>query len=151
MSQRASDSGKTPVVGHHDRRVAELKTLGALLGCHEDIGNQLPDGRRPDVVRLSHSKRLLFIGDAKDTESPGSRASQARLEAYLSWMRANVASGARGLMVICYGRRTDTEGWLSTLTTLADECGIEVQDAGTETFGPGLWITWLYMGGQPHL
>lgn len=67
----------------HESRVDCLRTLATLAGCAGGFGGRLPDGARPDVVRYAADRRLLFVADAKDTESPGCAATRMRLAAYV--------------------------------------------------------------------
>ncbi len=92
----------------HDQKVTFLDTLAVLLGCTEGVGGEFPDGRRPDVLRIDADRGVLFIGDAKETESPGCQASLARLLSYLRWLPAQVVGrGGLGIFAICFGRYGD--------------------------------------------
>ena len=52
----------------HESNVRFLDTLAILSGCKEHISSSLPDGKRPDVMRVNSKRRLLFIGEGKNTE-----------------------------------------------------------------------------------
>lgn len=85
---------------------------------------QLPDGCQPDVLRGNLARRLLFLGDAKDTETPGCRATQMRLHRYFRWARCHTDNGGTTILAVCFGRRRDSAAWVRTLATLAAEVGI---------------------------
>ena len=81
----------------HEDGVGTLATLAALIGCDADF--ELPDGRRPDVVRYDAAYQTLFIGEAKHSESPEDRDALRRLEAYFPWIRAHRDSGRRSVIL----------------------------------------------------
>jgi len=113
----------TPMHGRalHEFRVMLLKTVSDLLECFEDFGGQLPDSCRPDVLRINRAKEMLLIGDAKNTESPTSSATLARLFGYLRWVKAHVRRGGMALFVLCYGRNTGPTSWQDSVRALASE------------------------------
>lgn len=104
----------------HDRNVSTLNTLAVLLGCYSDFFTELPDGKRPDVLRYDSSKRRLFIGDAKNTETPRNRDTQKRLFSYMLWLSAYVSKpGRQAVFAICFRRSADLNGWVQTVHSLA--------------------------------
>jgi len=127
----------------HERRTTFLEGLADLLGCTERLDGILPDGRRPDVLALDSRREILFIGEAKDTETPGARATQARLQGYLRWLAGHATrpSGV-GVCAVCFGREADGRAWLETLVTLAKEASVPVQRKGLECFGRGVVVAW---------
>ena len=68
----------------HEQRRVELETFAHHLGF--SLRFPYPDGSRPDVTLIHPDRRALFVGDAKHTERPTSRATRARLSAYCSWL-----------------------------------------------------------------
>lgn len=128
----------------HETRVAFLHTLATLAGCHTVYGSALPDGRRPDVLRLNRWRNILFIGDGKDSESPRCNATLARLAGYFLWLRVHVRNrGGAAMFAICFGNRRHREAWLSTLTRLAADAGVPVRDGALTSFGMGLFVAWV--------
>lgn len=147
-----SDSGVSPVVRKgrdqtvHERRVEFLDTLAILVGCEGTLGGELPDGRRPDVIRYTPERRVLFIGDAKHWESPGNRETQARLLSYVRWMSAHVQSGGVGVFAMCFGRQSDTAAWVETMEMLSYEERLYCEAKGVEEFEPRLYVVWFRFG-----
>lgn len=132
----------------HERRVEFLDTLAVLLGCEGTLGGTLPDGRRPDVLRIDPRRRVLFIGDAKHSETPGNRETQARLLRYLRWLLSHVENGGLGVFAVCFGKDPDIGRWTDTLTVLSSEVGLEQTRRGTEWFEPGLTVVWAEFGSR---
>ena len=128
----------------HEYRVQFLNTLAMLLGCKETFGTEFPDGKRPDVLRVDSKGGVLFIGDAKNTESPKCQATQARLLEYLSWLSAHVSRDGRvGIFAICFGRDSDTQGWKETICSLAHQVSLVFSDHGVEKFEPEINVAWF--------
>jgi hypothetical protein len=67
----------------HERLVDFLDNMAVMLGCTQTLDSHLPDATRPDVIRLNTQANVLFIGDAKNTESPNSKFTQERLFNYI--------------------------------------------------------------------
>jgi hypothetical protein len=132
----------------HDERSAFLRDLATLIGCRGQV-DVLPDGHRPDVLRYNIERGLLFVGDAKDTETPGCAATRERLRYYVSWVSAHVSSGGRGLVVICFGEVAHGAGWSSVLQALSQECGLHCIDQGVRVFGRDLLVAWVLLCARP--
>ncbi len=130
----------------HKSRVAFLETLADLTGCDLALGGALPDGTRPDVLRVDSRRRVVFIGDAKHSESPGNKETQARLLGYLRWILPHVGSGGVGVFAVCFGRESDTDAWIGTLAMLGHEVGLDPKRRGLERFEPGLLVAWSEFG-----
>jgi hypothetical protein len=126
----------------HGRRVEFLDALAILMGCEGTLNGELPDGRRPDVLRYDVERRILFIGDAKHWETPGNRETQARLQHYFKWLRSHVEGCGLGIFAVCFGRRSDTSAWTETMEMLGREVGLYYTRRGVERFGPGLLVAW---------
>jgi hypothetical protein len=110
----------------HEFRVGHLQVLSDLIGCHEKIGGQLPDGRRPDVMRIDKRRKLLVVGDAKASESPNNLATLARLLAYLRWIEAHVARKERvGVFALCCRQGARTICWQRSITLIASELDLK--------------------------
>ena len=126
----------------HDRRVCFLESLAGLLGCVGRVP-YLPDGRRPDVLRIDTRRRLLFVGEGKDSETPNCRATQARLQRYLEWVAAHLRDGsAAAVCAVCFGREADARGWLDVLAMLAAEVRVTFVREGFLRFEPGLLVAY---------
>ena len=138
-------NGTAPATGRqaaHALKVEFLDALAVLLGCESALGGAFPDGRRPDVLRADLGRRALFVGDAKHSERPGSRETQARLLGYMRWLSSHVRAGGIGVFAVCFARESDTGGWAEALSTLEREVGLERTTRGGERFEPGLVVVW---------
>ena len=128
----------------HSYRVHFLDTLAALMGCQVILEGGFPNRRYPDVLRIDFSHSILFIGDAKNSESPSNRATQARLLEYLRWLSVYVArENTTGIFAICFGREADTDGWMQAVTLLGLEAGLSFAKHGMKLFEPGLIVVWF--------
>lgn len=118
----------------HRDRVHVLDTLALLAGFDASVA-VLPDGRLPDVIRVSFRPAGLFIGDAKHADSPRSVESYLRLRRYLCWGETFLRRSGRRLVVAL---ATPTHGmpeWRTLLLALADDVGVPVDDTTCTTFG----------------
>lgn len=138
-SGMSADKGSQEV---HELRVDFLDALAILMGCEDALGAALPDGSRPDVLRVDSTRRVLFVGDAKHSESPGNRETQARLLRYMRWLSSHVQGGGIGVFAVCFGRDSDTAAWVETLAMLCSEAGLEHTEKGVERFEPGMTVVW---------
>lgn len=108
----------------HSLRVNILEELGALIGCHQRVFTALPDGCRPDVCKVALHSGLIFFGDAKDTETPGCRATAQRLSRYSDWLASHVKTGRSGVFAICHGDDRHSAGWIALLKVLTARSGL---------------------------
>ncbi|HEU6444586.1 MAG TPA: hypothetical protein VFL61_05965 [Gaiellaceae bacterium] len=106
----------------HEERRRTLDALAILGGCREPLLPFLPDGRCPDVLRFDSERRHLFVGDAKDTETPGCSETRARLVRYASWLRANTLVGGSGTLALCHPAAGGVK-WAELLESVAREQG----------------------------
>jgi len=137
-------NGKQGSLAVHNNRVYFLDTLALLLGCKETIGGILPDGKRPDVIRMDKKREILFIGDAKNTESPSHKETQIRLLEYLRWLASHVSKENRvGLFAICFGKKEESANWEKTLLMLSHEIDFICSRHGMTSFGSKLYIAWF--------
>jgi hypothetical protein len=123
----------------HEGRVRTLEALATLAGFLTAVP-RLPDGRTPDVVRISTSSRGLFLGEAKASEGPGDRDALARLARYVIWWQQAGHKGPALLVVCC--DRLDSRRWVSALTALAAEVN-DPAIAQAEPLGRDEAIAWL--------
>jgi hypothetical protein len=142
--------GTAVTTSPHNQRVEFLDALAALMGCKVKLGGVLPDGRRPDVLRMDVRRGVLFIGDAKDTESPGCRATQVRLLRYLDWLRAHVArTERRGVFALCFGKEADADRWVETVLLLCHLVALDCSEYSVKRFEPGLLVAAFVCQGLP--
>lgn len=121
----------------HENRAEILETLCDLIGCFEEIGGQFPDSRRPDVLRINKSKQMLVVGDAKNSESPNTKATLARLFGYLRWVRAHIARKGRiAVFALCCKRTSDVTAWQNSVMSLASELDLSPSFAQARALTP---------------
>jgi hypothetical protein len=146
-TSRTIQTGSNRRLDIHDARVGFLETLANLMGCHVTIGGMLPDGSRPDVLRFDVRRGLLFVADAKNTETPGARWTQARLLKYLGWVRTHTLAGrGAAIFAMCVGTETDLVAWLNCLGMLGDEIGLVARSEGVKHFPPRVGVVWAVYG-----
>lgn len=122
MTQGREDRSERSTSRLHERRRADLDTFARHLGF--EIPTAFPDGLFPDVT-LGHRlcPRRLFVGDAKDTEHPRTKASRARLLAYL--LRLDMRWGPHALAIAC--RLAHASPWSEALVELVSDAGLRVR------------------------
>ncbi len=133
----------------HEKKVAFIETTATLLGCNESILGRLPDGSKPDVLRVRRPQGLLFIGDAKQTETPGTASTRERLLGYLRWASVHVVSGRRAcIFSLCVDVQSRPHRWLRLLQGLGEAAGLPTGSTGIQVFCHDLVVVWsLY---PPH-
>src|SRR5689334_2277066 len=100
-----------PQLSEHEGRVEFLKALAELAGYSVSLPC-LPGGLIPDVLKFSPISRGLFIGDAKNTESPFDQRTQVRLSHYLFSLAIYLRrTNSHGVFAICFGKRTQEDAW----------------------------------------
>ena len=116
-------SPSTPPSGvsrSHELRRVELETFAHHLGFHLPV--VFPDGSVPDVALMHSERRAVFVGDAKHTERPTSRATHARLSVYISWLGS--AHGSEpNLFALAYPPGFGP-GWAEVLVDLVVDTGL---------------------------
>jgi hypothetical protein len=121
----------------HEYRVEVLEVLSDLIGCFEEIGGQFPDSRRPDVLRINKSRQLLVVGEAKNSESPNTVATLARLFGYLRWVRAHISRRERiAIFALCCRRTSNITAWQNSVASLAFELGLSPSFVQTRALTP---------------
>ena len=83
MSEQPSRVVRMPSRTHEARRVL-LRTVAEVGGYQLKVA--LPDGTRPDVLRLHARRRGVFLGEAKHTEGTCDSNSIDRLRKFLGWV-----------------------------------------------------------------
>jgi hypothetical protein len=145
-SPRSRISGKiveTPSakLTKHDSLVVVLDTVAILCGICERLPlNSLPDGSRPDVLRLDRQRKILFIGDAKNRETSGNRATQLRLRTYLRWIAAFLWRGRCGVFSLCFEHAALATGWVDTMLMLTNELSMRPPDLDISVLPPNLTL-----------
>jgi len=128
----------------HGERVKLLKNLAHLVGCTIDISRYLPDRKQPDVMLINLKDHMLFIGDAKVTESPSNLTTQHRLKCYMRWAAVHESrAGSISLYAICFKKHRHIQGWVDTLYDLALEAGIHPINGGIAEITCDFNIVWF--------
>jgi hypothetical protein len=144
MGKIASTMNDTKRLKDHNSMALFLDALAILVGCRDSIGGVLPDGKRPDVLRIDLDREILFMGDAKNTESTGNKETLVRLLSYLRWLASHIAKSDRiGIFAICFVERADSTKWENAVLMLAREIDLMCTEFGTNTFGLGLNVAWF--------
>ena len=128
----------------HEERTLTLSTLASLAGFNKRL-TRLPDGRIPDVLQIDLEGKALFIGDAKDTETPGNAETSVRLMAYLRWMKLHVSRKKNTLAVfaLCVGNASHLSAWKNLLLYLCHEVGFGTVSIQERAFGHKRYALWF--------
>jgi len=124
----------------HERRRELLACLAILAGCTRSLP-AFPNGLMPDVLRIRLENDLLFVGDAKATETPGCAATAARLDAYFEWIRAHAATGRAAIAALCHSSSAGTS-WRPLLLRLIHITGLSVAEVEVAQFTASDIVTW---------
>jgi hypothetical protein len=129
---------------NHEERRAILDTIAVVSGYFGRRYDVLPDGIRPDVVRVDPRCGGVFIGEAKDTESPGQEAARSRLARYFQWLVAlDQTRQGPSTIAVCFGRPVDQRRWVTTLTRLGHEAGLKGFTAECHRVDETAFVAWL--------
>jgi len=136
-------------LNEHERLVDFLDTMAVMLGCAQTLNSQLPDTTRPDVIRLNTKSDILFIGDAKNTESPDSISTQERLSNYILWLSLFLSNNNKRKIVfaICHNKRENSHSWLKMSFSLFSRSGIYPSKYGVEEFDSSTYVEWIQARG----
>jgi hypothetical protein len=105
----------------HERLRETLDAVAVLAGFCSSYPCALADGRRPDVLRYSTFRRLVFFGEAKAMESLNNNACFERLTSYLQWIKAAAYEPAGGVIAICTPSLSSARRWATTLELVCKE------------------------------
>ena len=121
MSGQLDCAGSRPSRAHEARRIL-LQTIAEAAGYR--LGMSLPDGRRPDVLRLHVGRPGLFLGEAKHSEGPSDFSSIDRLRHYLGWLAPLHQRGVCSILAVAHpcglGR-----AWRDRVDWLCQDMGIK--------------------------
>ena len=135
----------------HERRRALLDVLGRMAGYGWGPHGGFPDRRQPDVLRYDPRCRSIFVGEAKETESPGCAATRERLRGYLLWMRAITRLRGAGTLAVCAGDSNAAIGWANTLRRLAEECKLPNCVSRAAVLDDDAVVIWISFGHRAHV
>jgi len=128
----------------HEQRQAVLDAMAVLCGYTLGALKQFPDGARPDVLRIHPSNGGAFLGDAKDTETPGNLSTQARLTSYFGWAKSIQKTGKPVVFALCVrsGLRT-SKRWLDLLNQIGLELGLARMGSGIRRISSECTVVWM--------
>lgn len=124
----------------HELRVAILDALAVLAGYTDRVASPPPNGGRPDVLRRDPGCSSIFIGEAKDTETPAPCDTAERLAVYLRFFAAAVRAGAP-LPVFAVCVRDEPAAWRRLLLEIG--VGLELPLAFDVTDVPDGVVLWV--------
>lgn len=130
----------------HEARVEMLGALATLCG-YEDGPDVLPDGTRPDVLRVRPQDRSLFIGEAKATETAGNRETFERLSHYASVLGEWTRSGHDGVLALAVEAQTAFE-WVRTLRALVSSLSPSPASTRVDFLDEDTAVVWHHAAGD---
>jgi hypothetical protein len=129
----------------HESRRELLASLASLCGMSFRL-RQLSNGSIPDVACTDSQRRLLFVADAKYTESPENHETQIRLHKYMRDIAVYIRNSNRAaVFAICFGRRKDAVSWLAKLTDACNEAGLVIQRHDLKSFSPNTYVLCCFL------
>ena len=120
------------VTASHEGRLVQLSTFASHLGYTVPV--MLPHGQFPDVALTDPRDGSLFVGDAKHSESPASRATRGRLLGYLVWLGSRTPCPHR-YFAIAQGPGTAAR-WRGVVRELASDASVRLGSFWTRRFSP---------------
>lgn len=124
----------------HEERVALLGQMSRLAGCTMPCTVGL--GLHPDVLLAHPSLRLVFLGEAKSSETPGNAETERRLRRYLRALRRLQRHGCGARMALC-GDPHESMRWSRQLRHLAVSERVQVSALGRAELSCGEQVIWL--------
>jgi hypothetical protein len=76
------------------------------------------------VVRLDLGRKILFVGDAKETETPGSWATRQRLGRYATAVAPAALAGADVIFAVAHPSSMTGKQWTRLLTDVIGSAGL---------------------------
>ncbi|GAB3332593.1 hypothetical protein GCM10027452_05900 [Micromonospora halotolerans] len=135
--------------GPHESRVEILATVAVLAGY--TAPSQIAADLTPDVVRLDLRYRRLFVADAKETETPGTRHTQERLRAYVIAAKAWLSARYSVRLAVCHGDYGAAGPWLSLLRTTARDAAVESTEGSWTTLDRENVLCWVDLSVRPQV
>lgn len=141
MSRRPDRPTVTPSRVHETRR-ALLETIADAAGYR--LTMPLPDGRRPDVLRVHVDRVGLFLGEAKHTEGPYDLESADRLRHYLRWFVPACERAVGSVLAVAHPRGLECP-WRHRVDWLCQ--GLEIERVvGSTSMTPSTTVTFVVFG-----
>ena len=141
MSTRLGRPATTPSHSHEARRVL-LQTIADAAGYRLEM--LLPDGRRPDVLRIHVDRPGLFLGEAKHTEGPSDLYSVDRLRCYLDWLLPLYQRDVGSVLAVAHPRSLG-RAWRDRVAWLCQDVPIDGV-VGSTNVTPITTVTFVAFG-----
>lgn len=132
----------------HESRVDILNAVAVLAGF--TAPSRIADDLTPDVVRLDLRHRRLFVADAKETETPGTRHTQDRLSAYVVAVKAWLLAEYTVRLAICHGDYGSTGLWLALLRTAARDAALQPSEGSSTILDRDNVLCWVDLSAGPQ-
>jgi hypothetical protein len=132
----------------HESRVDILNAVAVMAGY--TAPSQIAAGLMPDVVRLDLRHRGLFVADAKETETPGTRHTRDRLRSYALAARAWLHAGYTARLAICHGDPASPGPWLSLLQVAARDAAVHGSEGGWAILDHDNVLCWVDLSPAPR-
>ena len=129
----------SPSEGHQDR-VELLEHMGRLAGC--TVPCSLTSHMEPDVLLAHPGLRIVFLGEAKRSETPGNTSTARRLRRYVREMLRLQHLGFGVRIAIC-GDPQEAGRWSALLDRLAASERAEVRSRGSVDVAYDERVVWI--------
>ena len=126
----------------HEARRGLLETIADVAGYR--LAVSLPDGTRPDVLRLHVNRTGLFLGEAKHTEGPDDLDSVERLRHYLGWLAPPCQRAVGSVLAVAHPRGLG-RSWRDRVDWLCQDLRIE-RVVGSTSVTPATTVTFVVFG-----
>ena len=126
----------------HEMRCVLLETIADAAGYR--LTMPLPDGRRPDVLRVHLDRARLFLGEAKHTEAPDDFKSIDRLRHYLGWLGPVCQRAVGSVLAVAHPRGLGCP-WRNRVEWLCQDLPFE-SVVGSARVTPVTTVTFVVFG-----
>jgi hypothetical protein len=127
----------------HEARAQILEALALLSGFTAYEVSTALDVGRPDVLRSDPRCGAFFIGEAKDTETPGRTDTRERLSGYVAFLARAITAGLRGsVFAVCVTDGRVVDEWVALLGALCLDAALEptIEIRRVPAGGVVLWV-----------
>lgn len=128
----------------HEPLRTDLDALAVLSG-HRCL-LRLAAWLRPDVARCDMAHARIFVGDAKDTESPANAETIRRLRSYFAPVGSANRRGCAATFAVAHGE--PSADWLSVLEWLCARLGLEATARGQEVIAADATVSWIWLASR---
>lgn len=129
----------------HEQRVELLAAMGHLGGCHREV--RLDALLDPDVVLANGRRRVLLVGDGKETETAGRQATVRRLRRYVRGVQAWRRAGFTVRIAVC--APSSSGDWELLLRSLVHPSRPYELAGGSVAVDPASRVSWIDLPALP--